>query len=887
MDTKPTKPLESEIPWLHPDHLMDFLDELREAGFAVGVSDYVKVHQLVIRLLANGVELQQPEQFGRYLGPLLCSSEIEQIEFQQRFANWIARLKAAANARTQNEAQKALQEERERTSQRRRIVGTRVILAILGIIFAALVLFIPENVTENFEFIQAPLEAESPDNPLQPTLTKSPDNPLQPTETPFPESPENDLAQGQIINVLVVLVLVSLGVFWVIFVRWRARHYLERRSTKDKPQLDTISIAHDTEVLFPPIAFFRLAERMRRRVRVASREIDIHATLQHALSQGGWLMPVPGTRLQVPEYLVLIDRTTFRDHQTRLIEKMVAQLTEHEVFASIFFFDRDPRVCYPADGKRRGVTLQALSKSHPDHRLLLFADAEHLFHPLRNELAVWTDFFFAWSERVLLTTKSREHWGYYETELQSVITVLPARADSLMNFVMGNLLEPQQKTEQTRPPLPRLLTERPYRWLSRDQPDEALIERVLLGLRAYLDRAGFFWLCACAIFPKLEWDITLYLGQHLKTDEGSTLLSYERLVDLARLPWFRHGYMPDWFRLYLISTLTPAQEGDVRQTLQALLLNTVSGSVRPHPLQIARPLDFWSRSILRVLARNASENSPFQDYIFRTYVAHNKRLSVRMPIQLRDRLLSGDRRSLDWAIWRQWTISHAIGGTLIWLIAFCLLEQESFFIDEHEPSPLWLLVIALVVFSFASLQVWAGRRRIEPDWSAFRSSLGGMAFTHVSIVILFVIIIINRVQSVLLDQWIIVIDWPLWLWALIGGVIGLSDSLGRYLFSKRGTVNRVASIKPYGSVLGFTIGFILLNLWVKIDMLPDVFRLGIPFLIWACYGMGTGVALVWENPKAISIANIWLQTKFSDVGKSSYFLNYKSKFFYKEFFIKY
>ena len=31
----------------------------------------------------------------------------------------------------------------------------------------------------------------------------------------------------------------------------------------------------------------------------------------------------------------------------------------------------------------------------------------------------------------------------------------------------------------------------------------------------------------------------------------------EMLLGLVHLPWFRHGYMPNWLRLHLISVLSP------------------------------------------------------------------------------------------------------------------------------------------------------------------------------------------------------------------------------------------------------------------------------------------------------------------------------------------
>jgi hypothetical protein len=812
--------LMTDYPWLNPENLVAFLDELREAGFRVGVPDYVKVHDLAVRLLATGVTLDQPQQLGRYLGPLLCSSEAEQMEFEQRFAHWMRRLNAPVRQTPPGGKPGLLEEELEEISQRGRTVRLLAILVVLCLTIAILAFLILAN---------------------QPSISV-PELPLGPS---LPRRSSTNLVTAFILG---LLGLSSLSTFWLLFVRWRAHQYLERQTTGEQPKLVTISVVHDTEALFPSIIFFRLAERMRRRVRVASSEVDIKATLHTTLEQGGWVVPVRGTRLQVPEYLVLIDRTSFRDHQSRLIEEMIARLREHEVFVSIYYFDGDPRACYEEETHQRGEPLEILAQKHGDKRLLLFADPKRLYHPLKNDLAAWTDVFVAWPERVLLTTTPREHWGLYEAQLQPLITVLPTTADSLTNFVMGDLLENSQGSQLTGAPLPTLLLERPYRWLNRDKPDDTLIEQVLLALRTYLDRAGFFWLCACAIFPKLQWDITLYLGQALKTDTGIPLWSYDRLVTLARLPWFRHGYMPDWFRLYLISTLTPAQEGIVRRTLQALLLSAVEGTVGYHQLEVAhvhpRALDFLARPIIRLLARNAPDNSPLSDYIFVSYMAHSKQLAIQLPVRLRDRLLSGSRRSLDWAIWREWTMAHTVGGTPVWLAVLFLLEFCAPYI--------WPLLMVTMSYGLARLQVWAGRKRLESDRRALWRSFSGMMCSHLAI---------YSLSSLIHAKWWS-FDSSSLEWAAFGGMIGVSDSLGRYLYWGKHNADQSTRIRPYSSIVGFAVGFLLFGWWCDIFSRAqvEIQALGL-FFVWLCYGMATGVPLVWGSPRAISAPDFWLRIR--------------------------
>ena len=54
---------------------------------------------------------------------------------------------------------------------------------------------------------------------------------------------------------------------------------------------------------------------------------------------------------------------------------------------------------------------------------------------------------------------------------------------------------------------------------------------------------------ACAVYPEISWSLTLEVLPAIvdAADEvGRRRALQEHLPSLMRLPWFRHGYMPDW-----------------------------------------------------------------------------------------------------------------------------------------------------------------------------------------------------------------------------------------------------------------------------------------------------------------------------------------------------
>ena len=112
---------------------------------------------------------------------------------------------------------------------------------------------------------------------------------------------------------------------------------------------------------------------------------------------------------------------------------------------------------------------------------------------------------------------------------------------------------------------------RSQRWIERETPESWLVTGVLESLRYYLGEAGYYWLAACAVFPELHWNLTVYLGNMLKTEDGKSLFQACRLTDLARLPWFRYNYMTDWLRSYLLYELPRQKTDEIRQLLTSFL----------------------------------------------------------------------------------------------------------------------------------------------------------------------------------------------------------------------------------------------------------------------------------------------------------------------------
>lgn len=86
------QPQEVNPGWLTPEVLIEFIDELRDAGYKIGLSQYIAVQDLILALIAQGENLDRPQRFKSLLSPLVCHSPTEQEDFYRRFDQWLQRM---------------------------------------------------------------------------------------------------------------------------------------------------------------------------------------------------------------------------------------------------------------------------------------------------------------------------------------------------------------------------------------------------------------------------------------------------------------------------------------------------------------------------------------------------------------------------------------------------------------------------------------------------------------------------------------------------------------------------------------------------------------------------------------------------------------------------
>ncbi|MDM8564552.1 ABC transporter permease [Candidatus Halobeggiatoa sp. HSG11] len=589
---------------LDNDELLLFIDSLRLAGYDIGTTEFFAVQDLLMALAKQGKLPAELSAMRTLLMPILCHSPKEQEDFGRYFDDWVDRVA------------KVEPEEIQATNSVWLDIKSAVKNLKWFLVFALLV-FVLIFVVE--EPIESPEQTtETPSEQVTNDSTDFGNLPIEPTDI----KDSNQYSWQWL-----VLLLLPFGL-WYLWQRYKAQFYLTRKATSQPPKnIKHFFAKNINEGIFQSAGLARTAQQLRKHKPIATDLLDLKATVKRTIRAGGWLTPVTGIAQAVPEYLVLIDRTTFKDHQSHLVDALVKQLVAQGVFVTRYYFDGDPRHCYPVNDDLPPLLLTELADRYSDHRLLIFSDGKEFIDPISGDIVSWIEQFSVWTQRVFFTL---EH-GYREQLLtEADFLVMPANEHGLAvlaELINAGKWRSSDSTDFSK--FPVCFNDFSQWWLERHAPDNSEINELLAQVRDFLGEDGCYWLGACAVYPELRWQLTLYLGHNLEDSNENKLLNEERFAKLVRLPWFRYGYMPNWLRERLVSDLSLEQEKAVRTALNILWAKVSEEPISDFCLEVTQEQkENLSKSGKQLLSKWVKDGS-LRDYVFLSFVGD--RLAVKIP----------------------------------------------------------------------------------------------------------------------------------------------------------------------------------------------------------------------------------------------------------------
>ena len=307
--------------------------------------------------------------------------------------------------------------------------------------------------------------------------------------------------------------LLTLGFTGILLAIWRYRAWKRRKlvaqqSYKDKPPYIWNIHLEGIEPVEMGNGLDKLTQGLRHRAQTDTLRMDVERTINATIEQGG--LPVFKYKRQTrpTDYLLLIDRQSLRNHRAKLFDSLYEVFKAQEVEIARFFFDSDLRTCY-SEAFPHGVPLADIQQKYYQSRLLIVGTGAQLLSPATGKAAAWTTVFNQWKDRALFSPKPLRNWGYDERQLSALFTTLPATLQGL-----GFWVEEVAAGEDARFEL----------WQEKidDVPNAPIIpddNDPLPMLDLYFEPDVVKWIAACAIYPTLHWDLTLWLGQEVGSDK--------------------------------------------------------------------------------------------------------------------------------------------------------------------------------------------------------------------------------------------------------------------------------------------------------------------------------------------------------------------------------
>lgn len=578
----------------------ELLAHLRLHGFALGVDHYLRLHELLDKVGAQAA----PEELKTLLAPIFATTRSQQEQFYRAFDSYFSLFEPASplaspaptslQVRPKEIRREAIPPPAPIGFQKKwlYVVAPVALLAlVLGIVLFSRRGAQPAQNTNQQQNTNAPEQPSTNVNAGAPPIIEVPTPATQPTfeqpSTEVPGMPQTVDPNGVPISpaqatppatqppattpptptfyerhrlaIYATALIVPLALFLLYewYRRRRRRLSLDSERRRKAPFVWPVRVDEPLPKLFESEQFYTAARLLRRRQIDEFYRLDVEATVAATISSLGFPSFRYKSASKPPEYLVLIDRASFRDHQAQLFNELTKALETEGVFVASYFYDEDPRVCRSENGEE-SLHLGELQNRYGTHRLLLFGDGAKLVDPLSGKLETWTTLLTNWQDRAVLTPEPPLRWSLRERALAGQFVLLPATLDGIQALVdyFESAVTPDMRV-----------------WARNGDSPAAQIDFArpitVKMLREQLGNDVFQWLCACAIYPELHWDLTLYIGQ--LPSMGNNLVREKNLLRLVQLPWFRTGSMPDNLRWFLINELPPEKAKAVRTSLIQLL----------------------------------------------------------------------------------------------------------------------------------------------------------------------------------------------------------------------------------------------------------------------------------------------------------------------------
>jgi len=403
------------------------------------------------------------------------------------------------------------------------------------------------------------------------TLSEAMGPVLRTVQISVPKQAKTVVPDWASIAALAAILASALG-YWL----WRRRR-IRQIKANFSPEPDKavpIALRRDETRLFTSQAIRTGLRRLRRHRSQPGGRLDVRASIAATIRAGGQPQARFRGRWLMPEYLLLAEREAPRDHLAMAGSALAQRIAQENVAIGHYEFLGRPDRLRAASDERASTPLASVLARHADARSMLLAEGFEL--RTGPSTPAWVERLTDAGPAVHLNPRLSGGRSEGETLLaEDGIDSFPLTVRGITAMAQ-RLADPRGQKGMTASgnayDLARNFDDERKLLLAEEAPRPVIAAGVLEDLASLLDPEAYRWFAALSLFPYLEPALTLYIGSHLKDARGEAILTDERYLALARLPWMRAGAMPRWLRRELAHTLDPETLASAAAAIQAFLL---------------------------------------------------------------------------------------------------------------------------------------------------------------------------------------------------------------------------------------------------------------------------------------------------------------------------
>ncbi|MFM9946975.1 MAG: formylglycine-generating enzyme family protein [Saprospiraceae bacterium] len=290
-----------------------------------------------------------------------------------------------------------------------------------------------------------------------------------------------------------------------------------------------------------PVGVLRSLRQMRFMTETQRREFDVAGTVKQLSAKGNLDEPVYKFSRKHTEYIILVEQNAMRNHLAEFVKNIYSNMVANNLDVLLYAYHTDPRVLYAQAGKTE-TTLRQVAALHSDAVLLYFGSNDLWLDSETLQIYNWTDVFKHWQRRYWFPVKSPENWDLYEKAGTHVFpNILPLSFEGLQAMSRHLAFGENAATVSL------------GFWAHHIDYNQTEINTrlPLETIALFYDPLFRAWIAACAVYPEINWELTLELGRFLSPQDRN-LCHADAIRQLLRLDWFRKGYMAPELRFELL-----------------------------------------------------------------------------------------------------------------------------------------------------------------------------------------------------------------------------------------------------------------------------------------------------------------------------------------------